>query len=316
MVDVGSVSCGDSNISILITGAGGFVGQELCQYFAKSDIDFVGVTRSPSQHYHRTVGTFCSATDWREHLKGVTTVFHLAGRAHMKDNSSEDARREFNTINVEATKKLLVDCAVRGVKHFIYVSSIKVLGETSAPGMPINEDVTPCPEDPYGVSKLMAEGIVKHFCRQHDIRFTIVRPTLIVGKGAKANLSALKSVLVKGFPLPLFSSTNQRSLIHIRNMITFLSAIVTNEASYDQTFNLAEDKFFSTAEIIKLIKMQVNSRSILFPAPELLWRFLFRCYGKPQLVDKLLCDLAVSNQKAKSLIGWQPESKYWLDTVI
>ena len=86
----------------------------------------------------------------------------MAARAHVMDEVSEDPLQEYRSINTLATLNLAKQAANKGVKRFIFISSIKVLGENTERGSPFTADCPFNPQDPYSISKAEAEiGLLK-----------------------------------------------------------------------------------------------------------------------------------------------------------
>lgn len=113
-------------MTILVTGATGFVGQNLTQL----NQNFRCVIRAGEHHSFAdsyTVSTIDASTDWSNCFEGVDAIIHLAGLAHNK--SYTDA--EYRAVNTDGTLRLALKAAEAGVKRFVFVSSIGVNGTNS-----------------------------------------------------------------------------------------------------------------------------------------------------------------------------------------
>src|SRR5580692_1482994 len=147
---------------ILVTGAGGFVGRRLCVELVKRGSEVRGTVRDArrtgvSAGETNEIGSIDGDTDWKTPLIGVDAVVHLAARVHMMRDVAADPLREFRRINVFGTLNLARQAAASGVRRFVFISSIKVNGESTLPGRPFLPDDAPAPTDPYGISKHEAE---------------------------------------------------------------------------------------------------------------------------------------------------------------
>ena len=145
-------------MKVLVTGANGFVGRALvAQLIGRGRTVVAAVRREshdlPSGALRIPVGDLAGDPDWSAALAGVDVVVHLAARVHLMRDSVADPLREFRRINVEATHGLARQAAAAGVSRFVFLSSVKVNGESGA----FRESDIPAPRDPYGISKHEAE---------------------------------------------------------------------------------------------------------------------------------------------------------------
>ncbi len=146
----------------LITGASGFVGSQLVSTIRCSGLPIQ--TRSAWRLQPKklvddcvVVGSIGPLTDWTNALSEIDVVIHLAARVHVMDDASKDPLAEYRLVNVQGTLNLAKQAARAGVRRFIFLSSIKVNGEETAPGEYFSENSKPNPVDPYGISKYEAE---------------------------------------------------------------------------------------------------------------------------------------------------------------
>ncbi|NMU75682.1 NAD-dependent epimerase/dehydratase family protein, partial [Vibrio parahaemolyticus] len=99
-----------------------------------------------------------SITDYSEALCDVDTVVHLAARVHVMNDDAIDPLEEYREVNTYGTVNLARQAAMSGVKRFVFISSIKVNGESTRPGHPFSHDDECLPQDFYGQSKAEAES--------------------------------------------------------------------------------------------------------------------------------------------------------------
>ena len=123
-------------------------------------------------------------------LRGVDTVIHLAARVHVMKDKAADPLTEFLKVNLYGTANLAQQAARAGVKRLVFVSSIKVNGE-STEARPFAESDEPDPQDPYAVSKLQAEQVLQRISDETGLEVVIVRPPLVYGPGVKGNFFTL-----------------------------------------------------------------------------------------------------------------------------
>lgn len=295
-------------MKILVTGATGFIGKNLCQALSKQNHEIVAVSRSAVKTNNNITfihKALTKETDWEDVLEGVDLIIHLAGRAHVMKEASENPYLAYAEINVDATKHLATQAAASGVKRFIYLSSVKVNGERTNKAT-FNEEDIPQPEDDYGKSKWEAEKILTNIAKEADMEIVIIRPPLVYGVGVKANFKSLIKLAQLNIPLPFGRIANKRSLVFIENLINFIVLCTHHPLAANQTFLVSDDDDVSTTQMIKYIKVANGKRNLLLPIPQHWLSFLFKLIGKSSLSDRLLGNLQVDITKARSLLNWKP----------
>ncbi len=306
------------NPCVLITGATGFVGSRLAVFlssqFPEADLRLV-VRHRPDELQVpsvvpagsiEVVGDINPHTNWTNALVGVDVVIHLAARVHVMNDVALDPLEEYRNANTLATIHLAEEAAKAGVKRFIYLSSIKVNGEETNPGQSYSEDSIPAPIDPYGVSKWEAELGLEKVCAQTGMEFVIIRPPLIYGPGVKANFQKLMELVTKGFPLPLGSVHNQRSMLALDNLVSFIAEVMKNPLAANQCFLLSDGEDVSTTQLLRLIAKGMGQSIWLLPVPSFILRAAAQALGASSAADRLLGSLQIDSSKARQLLQWQP----------
>jgi UDP-glucose 4-epimerase len=236
-------------------------------------------------------------------IDGCDIVVHLAGRAHV---NSDDSQEKYQVANEFVTQRLANAAAQHGITRFVYLSSIKVNGESSNPGLPIRQSDTPNPLDHYGRSKLAAELALQAICHDNSMDYVIIRPTLVYGQGVKANFSALISAVKRGLPLPIATVKNERSMIGINNLIDLIIASSTNPKAANQTFLASDGTDTSTPALVRLIAKSLNRQTRIFPFPISVLRLLAAVFGKSSAIDKLTGSLSVDISHTTNTLNWRP----------
>ena len=276
---------------LVITGASGFVGRALMAHWGPSS---------------RAMSLRDPSLDWHHTLAGAGTVVHLAARVHVMRESAGDPLEAFRQANVHASVRL-ARCAVEaGVKRMVFLSSVKVLGEHSAPGHPLNEADTPAPEDAYGQSKWEAELALDALARETGLELVIIRAPLVYGPGVKANFAALLRAVRAGWPLPLGAVDNRRSLLGLDNLVEFINLCCHHPAAANQTFLISDGKDISTAQLIGHMAQALGCPSRTFSVPMPWLRLAGRLLGRSAAVDRLCGNLQVDISKAEKLLAWTP----------
>lgn len=299
---------------VLVTGANGFVGSALCERLTAQGTTVRAVVRAGmpakgnSFSVQKTgVGDIHAGTDWSAALAGVTHVVHLAARVHVMREKSRDPLADFRAVNTAGTINLARQAAAAGARRFVYVSTIKVNGEHTS-GRPFYAEDDPHPQDAYAQSKLEAELALKEISQHSRLEVAIVRPPLVYGPGVKGNFLSMLRVIRQGWPLPLASCENRRSLVGLTNLVSLLEKCVIHPAAAGQVFLAADGDDLSTPELLRRVARALSRKARLLPFPSTLLRLAAKITGRPGVYERLCGSLQVDAGKARELLGWTPPS--------
>jgi nucleoside-diphosphate-sugar epimerase len=296
-----------SKAKILITGATGFVGIELCRKAAQAGLKIRRALRHAADEHDVSVGDIGLYTDWNPALKGIRSVIHLAARVHVMKDKAEEPLADFRHVNTEGTLNLARQAADAGVKRMIFVSSIKVNGEFTQYDKPFTAFDIPKPNDAYAISKFEAEQGLREIEKTTELEVVIIRPPLIYGPGVKANFLRLMQAVYKGLPLPLGLVKNKRSLVALDNLIDLILLCVNHPNAGGQTFLVSDDEDLSTPELImKLGNAMGKKQRLLLPLPPVLLSLGGIMTGKKAEMDRLIDSLQVDINHTREVLGWRP----------
>jgi nucleoside-diphosphate-sugar epimerase len=290
---------------ILITGASGFVGKEVCNTLQRRGTPFSAAVRNNAKGNQFQVGDLTNATRWTDALSGCDVVMHLAARVHaMKDNVN-DPLDAYRAVNVDATINLARQAVENGIKRFIFVSSVKVNGEMTA-DKPFSAHDRPAPIDPYGQSKLEAECALQTLSRETGLEVVIVRPPLVYGPGVRANFLKLMQMVKLGLPLPFGNIQNRRSMVALDNLIDFLILCADHPDAAGRVFMVSDDNDLSLQDLILLLARFMGKSSIMVPVPVGLMMSCARMFGNAENANRLFGSLQVDITDTKECLGWRP----------
>lgn len=298
-------------MNILITGATGFIGTALTQQLTKQNFGITAAVRKPTNTLSSSikqvqVGGLLPETDWSSALSGIDVVIHMAARVHIMDDMSTDPLKEFRKVNTAATLNIAKQAANQGVRRFIYLSSIKVNGETSLPGKPFSVEDINIPTDPYGLSKYEAEQGLKKIAAKTGMEFVIIRPPLVYGPDVKANFRNMMDWLHKGIPLPLGAIHNQRSLVALENLVDLIQTCINRPAAANQTFLVSDDEDLSTTELLKRMAIALRKPARLVPIPASLIKISATLFGKDNIAQRLCGSLQMDISHTRKTLDWKP----------
>lgn len=295
-----------------VTGATGFLGQALLMSCGSLEqLRLLAICRRlpdyPIQQVrYVSMGALSDIVDWAPVLNSVEVVVHAAARVHVMADKNSDPLAEFRRVNVQGTLNLARIAATAGVKRFVFVSSIKVNGETTTLGQPFTADDVPAPLDPYGVSKMEAEQGLREISALTGMEVVVVRPPLVYGPGVKANFAALMRAVQRGWPLPLGAVYNQRSLVALDNLVDFIITCINHPKAANQTFLVSDGQDLSTTELVRGIANAALLPARLLPVPVWVLQAGASLLGKGDAVQRLCGNLQVDISKARNLLDWVP----------
>jgi UDP-glucose 4-epimerase len=289
---------------VLVTGASGFIGRAVITAFATDGYALRAAVRSPPQPPFGTGvevirhPDLAQPIDWGPLLAGMDAVIHLAGIAHTGRGVGPD---RYDRVNRLATEQAAQAAARAGVRRFVFVSSIRAQCGPAAASVLTERDPA-LPSDDYGRSKLAAEAAV----RGSDVAYTILRPVLLYGPGAKGNFAALVRAASSPWPLPARQFTNRRSLLGIANFISALSFVLATPDAAGETYVVADPGAPpSLAELIATLRQAQGRRPLLLPLPTSLVELPLRILGRGDLWQRLGGNLRVAPDKLIAA-GWRP----------
>ena len=298
-------------MNILITGYSGFIGSHLSKELRHNfNLKFLG--RSTPKHQSEF---FCSdinsTLDYTHILRNIDVVIHVAAQSHFVRkrfiNTTSDAYKSFRDVNVYGTLNLAKQSIKSGVKRFIFVSSLKVNGESTHKGKVFTNTDKSYPEEPYGISKADAEFELKQLSQETGLEVVIIRPPLVYGEGVKANFAALLNLVTKKIPLPFgLMNENRRSLVSVYNLVDLIETCIHHPNAANQTFLVSDDHDLSTTEMVTLMAKVQGVKPWLLPVPVWMLKLLGKITGKSDMISRLTDSLQVDITHTKETLDWTP----------
>jgi nucleoside-diphosphate-sugar epimerase len=300
-------------VSVLVTGATGFVGRHLVRCLSMEGARVVAAVRDVARRPAAAPPVVALPFDLAqteqlrpEALAGIECIYHLAAHVHVMRPSPLD-RERFTRLNVGATRSLAERAAAAGVKRFVYLSSIKVNGEFTPPHKQFSARDRPAPVDAYGRSKCEAEHSLTEIARTTGLEIVIIRPPLVYGPGVGANFRRLIQLVQSGWPLPLGAVGNRRSLVSLWNLASLLVHVRTRAEAAGRTWLVSDDDDASTPRLLQAIARALGKpqlRLISMPVPAL--RAMGRVLGRSAEVARLIDSLQVDISDTRSVLDWKP----------
>jgi nucleoside-diphosphate-sugar epimerase len=292
----------------LVTGATGFIGQHVCRsllhrgWRVRASVRYAGHSAKLDPRIEVVEWKLEAPTVPPELLRDVSVLIHLAGRAHQMRRGADEASL-YQALNVDATARLVMAARRAGVRRFVYVSSVKVLGEGD--GSPYGSDAVPNPQDEYAQSKADAEEVIR--CESGSMSWTIVRPAFVYGAGGKGNFVRLMRLarLAGRVPLPLGGLRNRRSVIYVENLADLLIWCAESDPPAGRVLPGVDAQAVSTTDLIRAAANAQGIAPRLFSFPDTFLALLARVTGRANEWRRLAGSFEVDASAVRE-IGWRP----------
>lgn len=297
----------ENKANVLITGAGGFVGQVLTKLLLNQGYSVRGIVRNrviDFSHPHFEQIVLPDLAEFQQSIfDDIDVIVHLAAYVHKQEPKEQDKKLYYD-INLDLTSKLAEAALHSTVQQFIYMSTIKVNGEQTEKDMPFTDEDEPDPQDDYAKSKYLAELNLKRVLVHSDMAYTIIRPPLVYGPTATGNLEELVRLVQKNSVLlrPLGGIKNKRSLIHVNMLAQYIQKAILNSSVYNQMLLVSDGNDISTPELIKYIAYLNNTHVNLMNISPTILKWIAKLAGVQDKVQKLTSNLQIDSRKSMALL--------------
>lgn len=290
---------------VFVTGGSGFIGRSVVKTAMECGFRVVAPLRRPgvfSPDGLLECPLISNLSDAARYLADVTTVVHVAGHAHRRKNDGNlNLPRQ---INYQATTELAQKAANKGVRRFVFISSISVYGGYM--GIPFSHVDSTAPESEYGLAKAEAEQALMEICRQSGMDFVIVRPPLVYGADAPGNFGKLLKLTQLGIPLPLGAVDNRRSYVGLDNLTDLIIKCISHPRAANQVFLASDDDDLSTTRLLRIMSFVSNKKLLLMPVPVSSLRVLAAIVGQRAIAHQLLGSLTLDITHTRETLSWTP----------
>jgi nucleoside-diphosphate-sugar epimerase len=289
-------------MKILLTGSNGFLGRCIYDSLYYNNQVFKLNTRNSDYNFNLFL-------DVIEFDKSFDLIIHSAGKAHSIPKTNID-KELFNNINVKGTKKLLAALSQNDLpKYFLFISSVSIYGLNEAEN--INETSPLLADDPYGKSKIEAEEIIKTWCEENNVIWTILRLPLVVGVNPPGNLGAMIRGIKGGYYFNIAGGNAKKSMVLASDVAKF----ILKAAEAGGTFNLTDGIHPTFYDLSKVISAKLG-KSFVPDLPRfaaiILAKFGDILGGAFPLnsykLSKITSTLTFDDSKARLAFGWKPTS--------
>ena len=286
---------------IFITGVAGFLGSNLADYYLEKGLKVSGCDNLVGGDIDNVSSDVvfyqgdCEKLDFMTQATkdNVDVICHAAAYAH--EGLSSISPTLICNNNVTGSTSVFTASIRNKIKRIVYCSSMARYGEIKTP---YKEDDTLNPVDPYGVSKVAAENILKILSKTHNIEYNIAVPHNIIGPKQKYDdpyrnvVSIMVNLMLQNRqPIIYGNGEQKRCFSDIKDCIYCLDRLITDKKIISQTVNIGPDEdYISINGLYKKIanKLQFNKDPKYFP-------------DRPNEVKHAFC----SSDKARGLLNYK-----------
>ena len=282
-----------------VTGASGFIGGALVRRLAERGQEVLPAHRGEAA---RGISDLArrSEADLARMLAGVDAVYHLAG---LHEGSRHATAADFDAVNRDLTLRLFNAACAAGVRTFVWLSTIKVLGEVAAE--PLGPEAPYAPVGGYAQSKTRAERALLD-AGGHATALAVVRPPLVYGPGVRGNFAALMRLCWTGLPLPLAGATALRSMVGLDNLVDFLALLPAVDLNGAKILHVRDGEEWRVTDLAGELQRLSGHSSRQFPMSRKLADSFAGWLGMQGAVSRLFDPLRVDAESSERRVGWKP----------
>lgn len=288
--------------NIVLTGSTGFVGSYFLEHQGNLNIVEADLIANKPEDIS---------------LKGIDVVVHLAALVHQMKGAPVE---QYFKINRDLAYEMARHAKSKGIKQFIFLSTVKVYGEYTSEGILWDEDFICKPIDAYGKSKMEAEKLLMGL-QDDEFNVVIIRCPLVYGEGVKGNMLRLIKMIDRLPVLPFKNIQNKRSMVYVGNLVAMVKKAIDLNAS--GIFLAKDNRDLSINDWVTGIARHLGESIRLFRVPSIILMLIKRL--KPGLYNRLFGSLVLNNDKSlkklrfanpystengiKNMINWYLERK-------
>ncbi len=300
-------------MKVLVTGATGFIGQEIVLELLKSNVEVIEVgnrklndvvDRSEKDNFFKVNIADEKDVKCLQTIGEVDVIIHCAGLAHQFGKTKKE---DFYTVNVDGTKNVCNLAKEINAKHLILISSVSVYGKVKNYKQGIDENVECQPFGFYAESKLEAEKVACKICEDNKISLTILRPATVIGEGDAGNVRRLIEAIDKKRFIWIGKGENSKSLIYKGDVVRACLAVLQKNTTKTEVFNVSAEALKINEIVSEIAKNLGKEVPKIFIPEQILKKFLQTGYK--------ISKIKTFNNHLETINKWTAEDVYLSDKI-
>ena len=265
-------------IDVIVTGGTGFIGRHLVTRLHEESLDVLPTNSK--------LGDVADQKTWGQ-LPNADVVVHLAGQTFVPNSWAHSA--EYMRVNLLGTVQALEYCRARN-SRLVFLSSY-MYGVPKS--LPIPETAQLSAQNPYALSKLLAEEACRFYAEKFGVRVTILRPFNAYGAGQAATflIPSIISQVVAGDTIRVMDLVPKRDFIYVLDLVDAISVSINSNFS-GGVFNIGSGISYSVEELVSTIQLVLGTSLPVVSANE-------RRSGE-------IMDTVADISAAHDALGWVP----------
>lgn len=269
-------------IDVVVTGASGFIGTRLVDRLRKTGAEVLALAGSQ--------GDVADPATW-EDIPPARVVVHLAGRSYVPDSWKDSVA--FLHTNVVGTEQVLAYCRRTGAA--MVMASAYLYGIPDR--LPISEQDTPKPNNPYALSKWLAEELCEFASRYHQVSVTALRIFNVYGPGQRSEflIPSIIEQVRSGDAIRLQDLSPRRDYVYVDDVVDAMMFATQSPSGFNR-INIGSGVSYSVADVVAMIQRVAGSDLSVISAGA----------SRPQEIPDVRADIS----EAKRILGWQPRHTF------
>lgn len=251
-------------MNILVTGSNGFIGSHVARYLKDRGHYIVGLGRTEKPHNPEDISEYISCDLGSEKANEIPSLISvkLDGVIHLAaDMRKEPHLVEVITANCAGTQRLLEMCEANGIKTFLQLSSLPVIGKPLL--HPITEEHPIHPYTVYHITKRTEELLANYAYEYHGVRTASFRISAPIGPRVNPNTifpTFIRKALANEDIVLLGKGTRKQNYLYVKDIAKCLELSLTSERVHG-VYNLTSNLLISNYELAKTIVDVLGSKS-------------------------------------------------------
>ncbi|MBM3784998.1 MAG: NAD-dependent epimerase/dehydratase family protein [Acidobacteria bacterium] len=303
--------------AVLVTGASGFIGRQLClALHARGHlVRALGRNRPDGIDCEFVPGDISDGKSLGSAFRGVDTVFHSAALL----GPPSQPLAEFRRVNVDGTRNVAVAARAAGVRRFVHISTVAVTGGVPD-AQPAGEDFPPRPRSRYAITKWEAEAAVRDALGP-SVSLVTARPGWVYGAGSASTIKLMQLIARRRMVL-VGAASNFVQPIAVDDLVEGLLACQSIEAASGRTYNFVGPRPFTTQALCDAIAAAAGAPAPRIRIPLLVARAAAAFFealpskpGRKLPIDSAKIDFfrvhqVHSTRRAEAELGWLPKTQF------